>query len=270
MLKLCELLGLAKVNLGHFKIHCATGVDKPPLAAYFEGKFQEWQECQRKRNFTCDKIVSLIHLNRDQWLFVGVWNVLGVKPRSDSSESWFEYSTSEVLGLDHLAGKTIVSFKRTFRNSYLIGKSYQDQLFVTQILEERMSLGDFPGYSSVLLSHKELRIIVTHNLTSWRSALKSVAGIYLVTDKSCGKQYVGSAYGIDGLWGRWCLYALFPHGNNTELKDLLKQRGDAHAEHFQFSILEICDVKMAKEEVFARESHWKSTLCSRLFGYNSN
>jgi hypothetical protein len=275
MLKLCELLNLAKVELGHFKIHCATlspDNPTPPLTAYFDGEFQGWQNKQNQRNFICEKIVSLIQLeeSKDKWLFVGVWNVDSVKKRSYAKKPWFEYSTSEVPGLEHLAGKTIVSFKRNFRASYLIGKNFADQLLVVQILEEPMAMEDFPGYSSVLITHDELRHIVTHNLTSWRSALKSVAGIYLITDTSCGKHYVGSAYGIDGLWGRWNLYADKPHGRNAELRNLLKKRGDVHAKYFQFSILEICDVIATKEEVLARESHWKSALSSRLFGYNSN
>lgn len=172
--------------------------------------------------------------------------------------------------MEHLAGKTIVSFKREFRQSYFIGKNYADRLLVRQILEERMSMEDFPGYSSVLLSHDELRYVVTHNVTSWRSALKSVAGIYLVTDTSCGKHHVGCAFGVEGLWGRWSLYAHSPDGHNVELKKLLESRGDTHAKHFQFSILEICDVIATKEEVLARECHWKSALYSRDFGYNSN
>jgi hypothetical protein len=275
MLKLCELLDLAKVRLGDFKIHCATpnrDNPTPPLTAYFDGTFQEWQSRQNQQNFiNCEKIVSLIRLEDvDKWLFVGVWNVHGVKERSWAKKPWFEYATSEVPGLEHLAGKTIVSFSRNFRNSWPFGEKYADQLLVAQILEERMAMEDFPGYSSVLITHDELRHIVTHNLTSWRSALKSVAGIYLITDTSCGKHYVGSAYGIDALWGRWNLYADKPHGHNAELRNLLKKRGDAHAKHFQFSILEICDVIATKEEVLARESHWKSALSSRLFGYNSN
>jgi hypothetical protein len=278
MLKLCELLDLAKIKLGHFKIHCATcpaNSLNAPLTAYLDGKFQEWQEWQSRRNFKCDRIISLIHLTADKWLFVGVWNVLDVKanvPRLNSSKLWFKYSTSEVPGLEHLAGKTIISFKRGFRNPYPLGKNNADKLLVAQILEERMTMKDFPGYSSVLLTHDELRYIVTHNLTSWQSALKSVAGIYLVTDTSCGKHYVGSAYGIDGLWGRWQFYAdpSSSHGNNVELKDLLKKSGHTHAKHFQFSILEICDRLATEVEVFARESHWKSALYSREFGYNSN
>ncbi len=269
MLKLCDLLRIANIDLGHFKIHCATG-SNPPLLAYFDGKFQQWQEYQNQKNFPCGKIISLIHLHGDKWLFVGVWSVLGVTAKSDSSRSWFEYSTLEVPGLDHLTGRTIVSFKRTFRASYLVGTRYADQLIVSQILQERMSIGDFPGYSSLLLTYDQLRHVVGHSLDSWRSALKSVAGIYLITDTSCGKHYVGSAYGVEGLWGRWCLYAAAPHGNNAELRQLIQIKGIDYAKNFQFSILEICDVIATQDEVLARESHWKNALYSRTYGYNSN
>jgi len=270
MLKLIDLLGIANIELGHFKIHCATGWPNPPLIAYFDGKFKQWQEYQNRKNFECDKIISLIHLHGDKWLFVGVWKVLGVAPRSEGTKSWFEYSTSEVEGLIHLSGKTVISFRRTFRASYLVGKRYQDQLVISHILQERMSIGDFPGYASTLLSYDQLRHVVFHELTSWRSALKSVAGVYLIVDTTCGKQYVGSAYGAEGIWGRWCLYADFAHGNNAELRSLLQERGEHHAKHFQFSILEICDIIATRDEVLARESHWKTALQSREFGYNSN
>jgi hypothetical protein len=79
--------------------------------------------------------------------------------------------------------------------------------------------------------------VVRQSLSTWRAALKSVAGVYLVAD---------------------------------ELMALLKQNGDTHAKHFQFSILEICDVKASPNEVWVRESHWKNALLSRKFGYNAN
>lgn len=270
MLKLYDLLRLANVNLAHVKIHCATGAHNPPLIAYFDGKFQLWQEYQNRRNFQCDQVLSLIHLRGDKWLFVGMWTVLGVIPRTDAGKSWFEYTTAEVLGLEHLAGRVIVSFSRTFRASYLQGEKYADQLLVSQILEQRMTLGDFPGYSSAVITYEELRHVVERDLVSWRSALKSVAGVYLIADKSSGKHYVGSAYGTEGIWGRWRIYALFPHGNNVELRELLLAQGDAHAKHFQFSILEICDPLATQDEVLKREGHWKTALLSRQFGYNSN
>ncbi len=42
----------------------------------------------------------------------------------------------------------------------------------------------------------------------------AVAGIHLITDTLTGKQYVGSAYGKDGVVGRWCEYALKSLGRN--------------------------------------------------------
>lgn len=269
-LKLCDLLKLAAVDLGGFKIHLATGWPNPPLIAYFDGKFKEWQEYQNRRNFKCDSVVSLIHLHSDKWLFVGVWRIDAVKPMTNSEKSWFEYSTTEVPGLEHLSGRVIVRFARSFRASYLHGRRYADQLVVAQLLEERMSMADFPGYSSVLLSFDQLRHIVGRNLEAWRAALKSVAGIYLIADVSCGKLYVGSAYGTEGIWGRWRAYVGSHHGNNRDLRELMDKLGTAHAKNFQFSILEICDVMETKEQVLARETHWKKALQSREFGYNAN
>lgn len=69
---LLDLIRLAGVELGHFKIHLATGWPDSPLTAFYEGRFKEWQENQNRRNFSCEKIVSLIHLHADKWLFVGV------------------------------------------------------------------------------------------------------------------------------------------------------------------------------------------------------
>lgn len=270
MLKLGDLIALAGIKLGRYKIHCATGHVNPPLQAYFDGNFQAWQEYQNQRNFQCERVVSLIQLDKGRWLFVGVWNIHGVEQRSDQHKSWFSYSTSEVPGLDHLTGRVIVSFKRTFRASYLVGHRYADCLAVSAILPERMSLKDFPGYAAVLLRYAELRHVVSRNLASWKSALGSVAGVYLITDFSCGKHYVGSAYGAQGIWGRWSLYAALPHGSNKELSQLLSERGNEHANNFIFSILEICDVLSTRDEVLSRESHWKEALGSRVFGYNSN
>lgn len=270
MLKLCDLIKLAGVELHDFKIHCATGHLDPPLQAYFEGRFKEWQEYQNQRNFQCRKILSLIQLSPSRWLFVGVWKVNGVQPKSNGTKSWFGYSTSEDSGLEHLNGRVIVSFKRTFRASYLKGPRYSEHLTVSEILPEKMSLKDFPGFSSVFLKYGELRHIVSKGITSWRSALSSVAGVYLITDTSCGRHYVGSAYGTQGIWGRWSLYAALPHGSNKELRQLLSEHGDEHANHFTFSILEICDVLATQDEVLGRESHWKEALGSRVFGYNAN
>ncbi len=268
-IKLESLIELAGIELGDFKIHCATGSNRP-LDAFFGGHFEQWQEQQNQKNFECEKILSLIQLNRVEWLFAGVWNVRGYKQRRSNKRTWFEYSTDEVLGLEHLVGHAIVRFEKNFRASYLRGPKYIDDLRVSELLPQRMSIGDFPGYSNVCLPYSRLRLVVNQQVDSWRSALSSVSGIYLISDLRTGLQYVGSASGDEGVWGRWCSYANSGHGGNKELRRLLAETDNEYAENFQFSLLEICDPIMTKDQILARESHWKDCLLSRQFGYNEN
>ena len=126
MLNLIELIKLAGVSLGNFKIHCATGVHQPPLNAFFEGTFQQWQEYQTRANFNCDTVISLIQLNGAEWLFAGAWKINSVQKRSKGGTDWFQYSTAELKGLEHLAGRAIVRFEKKFRQSYLKGDRYAD------------------------------------------------------------------------------------------------------------------------------------------------
>ena len=65
MIKLTDFLLACKVpvDLSSYKVHLATGNDWPPLDAFFEGRFKEWQEHQNGRNFSRDMIVGLIHLD---------------------------------------------------------------------------------------------------------------------------------------------------------------------------------------------------------------
>jgi len=133
MIKLIDLIRLAGINLVEFKIHCATGTNPTPLEALFDGKFRQWQEQQNQKNFQCEHVLSLIHLGGDLWLFAGVYVVDGVEPGTWKSTPCYQYSTREIDGLDHLTGKVIVRFKKTFRASYLQGLKYANHLLVTEI-----------------------------------------------------------------------------------------------------------------------------------------
>ena len=54
-----------------------------------------------------------------------------------------------------------------------------------------MTIGDFPGFNAVLLSHTMLKTIIREANPSWRTALANVSGVYVITDTSTGKMYVG-------------------------------------------------------------------------------
>jgi len=270
MLKLVDLIHLSGVTLDDWKIHCATGKKNPPLDAFLNGTWKTWQEEQTKENFKCKQIVSLIHLTQDRWLFAGVYEVLGVRQGNRNRPEWFTYSTREVPGLEGLTGRAIVRFDKDFRASYLRGPTWADHMEVVAIREQRMTVGEFPGFNAVLLPIATLRTVVGQEIESWKAALGNVAGVYVITDNTDGRHYVGSAYGGDGLWNRWAAYAKTGHGGNKELKALLVEKGSDHAENFQFSILEVCDLNASDEFILGREGHWKAVLRTRDFGLNGN
>jgi len=143
---------------------------------------------------------------------------------------------------------------------------------VHELRPQRLTVADFPGYASVIISKATLDIIVQQQIASWKSALSSVAGVYLITDTETGKHYVGSAYGEGGFWQRWSEYSATGHGHNKALLALLAIKSVAYASKFQFCILEIADTHASKNDVLARETHWKNALCSREShgGYNAN
>ncbi|MEW2005725.1 GIY-YIG nuclease family protein [Microbacterium sp. NPDC079208] len=135
-------------------------------------------------------------------------------------------------------------------------------------------LGTFPGYQNVRLRHTEMQRIISNDEPSWKDALSSVKGVYVITDLSDGRQYVGSASGeANGLWQRWSGYAHLKNltGGNKELNRMRDELGDTHiVENFQYSILEIFDPKTKAETILQRESFWKLALDSRRHGMNLN
>ena len=135
----------------------------------------------------------------------------------------------------------------------------------------------FPGFDNVLLSFPELvRMVSDGRYADWRMALREVQGIYLITDSSNGKQYVGKAAGADRILGRWTDYAGDGHGGNQALRELAEASIGAggakpdHARHFVFSILRVFGPSTSSSEVDAAESHYKEALLTRDFGLNRN
>lgn len=182
----------------------------------------------------------------------------------------WRYPLAEESACRELTGRLVIDFVRSGRQSYLVAEKWAEALIVRQLLEEPLSIAEFPGFKTVNLSWDELRVIVAQALPSWRAALSSVAGVYLITDTRSGGLYVGSATGQGGLWQRWCTYADNGHGGNAELRRLLSEEGPERQRAFRYAILEIADTHASTEEVLRRESHWKTILLSRQKGLNSN
>jgi hypothetical protein len=252
------------VNLNSLKIHLACWNGRVrPIEEYYAGRFKEWQEWQGNRNFSCEHLIGLIDMGNSEWLFGGVYKILGCKQNPDHG---FKYSTDLFPGCDDMIGRIIVHHERT-RQSYIWYRPHID-LRVVEIRREKMTIGDFPGYNAVTLSHANLKIITSQKIASWHGALANIKGVYLITDTTTGRHYVGKASGQSGIWQRWCAYADNGHGGNKELRALLKQMSDAHMAHFQYSILEIADSHASDEDILARESYWMKALRTRQHGLN--
>lgn len=253
-------------NTQSTKVHlaCWNGREDP-LDVYFAGQFQGWQEHQSKRNFDCDHVLSLIDLGQSRWLFVGVYDILG-RGIHPANPDHYQYTTQLRLNLDELMGRVIVEHFRT-RQSYIWLRP-EIKLPILEIRGKKMTVGEFPGYNAVLIRHAILRVITQQVVPSWHAALRNIKGVYLITDTTTGKQYVGKASGDVGIWQRWCAYADYGHGGNVKLKALLAERGPEHMSHFQYSILEIADTHASDEDILARESYWMNVLKTREFGLN--
>lgn len=281
MISLCELLRIEKENFSDYKVHFATGGHGPkePYNAFLIDGFKEWQEHQTQKNFGRKYVLSLIYYDKDIWMFGGIYRVLPVAPvpvQNASGWKGWRYQTELTDTCTDLIGRAFFRFKKEFRASYpvleLDPKNGDPiaEMPLSHILDKRVALTDFLGFDSVNIDYKTLKYIISDQILSWKSALSSAKGIYLIVDTQTGKQYVGSAYGDDCIWQRWTAYAQNGHGGNAELKELLKANGEDYKYHFKYSILEICNMNLGNEYIIGRENYWKEVLLTRQFGLNKN
>ena len=176
------------------------------------------------------------------------------------------YSLEKIDALNDMEGKLTIDWGKSTRMWYQRGTTPKPVISI-QPDEKKI----FTGYENLIKTYDELKDIVENPevYDSWHTALSSVYAIYLIVDTETGQQYVGSAYGKDGLLGRWIDYVRTHHGNNKRIKEIICNYPDRyHA--FQFSILQILPKNLSDEEVISIEKLWKSKLLSIKFGMNKN
>lgn len=251
------------------KVHLArhNGLEHP-MDVFLEGAFDEWQRWQTRQNFKRAFVVSLVQADTpNRWLFAGLFRKVGCEQR----ETDHYYTLERIESAEEWAGRLFVSSKYKERNSYPKGETLEAELLVTELLPKRVSIGDFPGYKNVNITKVQLDLVINQRLASWRAALSSVKGIYLITDTSNGKLYVGKADGAEGIWGRWSVYAATNHGHNVALKKEFGIEAEpGRKQDLRFSVLEVADLHATTQDIDRRESHWKEILLTRIHGYNRN
>jgi hypothetical protein len=151
-------------------------------------------------------------------------------------------------------------------------ENHYSSLEVQEILREPYSGRAFPGFEDIDLSFEELETLVRNSRPDWKAALTSIKGVYLISDVSTGKRYIGSAYGDQGIWSRWCAYVASGHGGNVELRALVSDPTLEYCRKaFRFALLESRPAPTPDELILAREAFWKRILLTRgIDGLNRN
>lgn len=122
----------------------------------------------------------------------------------------------------------------------------------------------FPGFDRLVLSHVQLQAVMReHRYASWRRALSSVVGVYLITDTRDWRHYVGKADRLESIQQRWNAYASNGHGGNVELRRL-------DPTSFRFSLLQVFDPSTPTRDIDIAESYFEDALDSRRHGLNCN
>ena len=233
--------------------------------------FLDYQSEQLKKNFEkIDYIVAFIGEEGATSRFLGVYKNNGMIAELGlyNGDALAKFDFQELSGFELLKERIVIEWK-----SPVMWHQYYDNEMPVVRIDRGLSENNIPVFKSfedVLLDYNQLKRIFETNNAEWKSKLESCNGIYLILDKKCGKQYVGSTYNRDGIWGRWKQYAETGHGGDKDLKPLLSDDSNYAAKYFQWCILETLPLKILDEHAIDRESLYKRKFGTREFGYNNN
>lgn len=233
--------------------------------------FMSYQSEQIKKDFMdVDYIVAFIGEESTTSRFVGVYKNHGAIKDTGlyNNKVLAKFDFRKIDGFESLNEKIVIDWKSPITWC----QHYCNEMPVVRIdrgLEEN-NIPVFTRFEDVMLSYDQLALIFEKKNQEWKSKLESCNCIYLILDKSNGKQYVGSTYNKQGIWGRWASYAETGHGNDVELEELLKADPNYARKNFQWCILETLPLNILNDQAIDRESLYKRKFGTRDFGYNNN
>lgn len=167
---------------------------------------------------------------------------------SRTSVLWFDLTLEDFYA--DWKGKLVVGWPPPERSWYR--RAHTNVFPVISILEDSALDPEPPEWDQMEFTWDDLQILPTrmkHKLSEWR-------GIYYIFDSFDQKGYVGSAYGVKNLLGRWLNYAKRGDGGNK----FLRQR---EPRNFRFTILQLVAPTTTTNEVIQLESSWKRRLHTR-------
>ena len=270
MILLNDILNFPKSQLKDIKIRFnqSNGNDFEPLTLFiekeqklYEGHF--WNGLKAKSFKVGQVVIGFVKIETNKWLLFDISEI--TKDLDKYGAPGYEHRTLEEY--KKYFGRLVVRFSNKSQNLIRKAESVIDECEVLEISENIFEGDGFPGYENINLSWHELKRVIEK--TQWKTALENQKGVYLITDISNGKRYVGSAYGVDMLLGRWRDYVYNGHGKNIGLTgfdfEYIKS-------NFKYSVLDIYKSTTDDEVIISRESHWKEVLLTKdeNFGYNKN
>ena len=272
---LSDLIGPLDGQSVKIKFNIFNGYDDP-MVLYMKNpeiinnQWLFWRE--KNKNFKIGEIaICLLKIGYDQWLLTTIKKITN----DLNIRNGINYEGTELPEYSKYYGRIILSFHKTLQNPVVTKDTVWNQLEVLQILSSPFDGIDFPGYDSVNITFHELEAIITRHKRDWIKALENQKAIYLISDKSNGKKYVGSATGDNGmLLQRWSSYINNGHGGNQELIAITQNPNLGFSyvkENFSYAILENYNARVDKDFILKRENWKKRTLKTRIpFGYNMN
>ncbi|MDY2916093.1 MAG: GIY-YIG nuclease family protein [Alloprevotella sp.] len=237
---------------------------------YDNDAFMTYQSEQLVKKFkNVDYIVSFIGEESTSSRFVGVYKNNGILQMLPDykGESLARFDIQEISGFELLKERVIIDWNNPVQ--WLQHYNAMPVIRIDRGLMEN-NLPVFVRYEDVMLNYTQLKTIINSNNPEWKSRLESCNCIYLILDKSNGKQYVGSTYNTKGIWGRWSEYAKTGHGNDVELKKCIDSDPKYAEKNFQWCILETLPIKILQDQAIERESLYKRKLGTRIYGYSKN
>lgn len=253
------------------------------MLIYKAGQLMDYQAVQSKDFFKdCEYIISFIATESTKAVFVGAYEIINkttVKQRRKIKklpdiqgipdfykDDQFYYEQIEVPALADLKDRLVIEWGKGARN-------WCQNLSKKEVVEifPKGYYNNFPGFDKVIINYDELKKIIDYPDANreWHKMLSSVAGVYLIVDMETGMQYVGSAYGKEGILGRWKQYSKNGHGGNKLLIGIL-EKDSLRYKKFQYSILRTLPRTLTSSEVIEIESIYKRKLGSKAFGLNLN
>ncbi|EPT9254034.1 GIY-YIG nuclease family protein [Vibrio alginolyticus] len=268
MFSFSELFSLKSDILGKYKVKFVRHKDSRKEyrdVIKDRDELLKYQAHQSKNVFKdCDFIVSFFGQESSKSLFIGVFKVDSWSEMDDG----FHYELTEVDVCEDFKDRVVVDWGKATLSWHQW--AHDNDKEILEVLPKGY-LGVFPGLLNFILDFDELRLL-HENLDAnreWYHHLSSINGIYLTLDEKAGKQYIGSAYGKEGLWQRWSEYAKTGHGSNKLLKELCID-DPLYAKNFKFTVLQSLPSNVSSKDVINLESLYKQKLGTRLFGLNAN